>query len=175
MKKTLFKAESLLNLKNLNEAHNKVYKSTFITYYIILVIEIVILSINYIIGDFSTWNFALFCTIIVLILLRSVKKSPKKQIDILKLKYHTDTVHEEVTFTEKSINIHTIECDWKYEIYYDQIIWYKETKNLDIIIAWLQKALIIIDKNSFSTWKEEDLKNFINWKIEENKKSKKNK
>ena len=53
MKKTLFKAESLLNLKNLNEAHNKVYKSTFITYYIILVIEIVILSINYIIGDFS--------------------------------------------------------------------------------------------------------------------------
>ena len=68
MKKTLFKAESLLNLKNLNEAHNKVYKSTFITYYIILVIEIVILSTNYIIGDFSTWNFALFCTIIVLIL-----------------------------------------------------------------------------------------------------------
>lgn len=174
MGKALFKAESLLNLKNLNEAHNKIYKNTFIRYYIIIAIEIVLIIINYRIGDTSTWNFVLFWLIIILLLLRSIKKSPKKQIDISKLKYHTDILHEEITITEKSINIHTIESGWKYEIYYDQIIWYKETNNLDIIIAWLPKALIIIDKNTFSIWKEKDLKDFINWKIEENKKSKRN-
>jgi hypothetical protein len=50
-----------------------------------------------------------------------------------------------------------------------------ETKNLCVFVLWMPRTILYVNKDSIKWWNKDELIKFIEWKIEENLKTKKKK
>ncbi len=175
MKDFLFKWEYLLKLDLVKEAFWAANKKAITTQIIWFFLEILIWVWAFFDNELVLGTVWIMLWFFILILLYNTLKVPKNQIKMIELKYHKDTVLLEVIFTDNAIVVHDTESKWTYQFYYNQLMKYFETKNLCVLVLWLPKTVLYINKDSIKWWNKDELIKFIGWKIEENLKAKKKK
>ena len=175
MKDFLFKGEYLLKLDTVKEAFWVVNKKVITVRIICFILEILIWIRAFFDNELILGTAWIMIGLFILILLYNTLRAPKNQIKAIELKYHKDSVLSEVTFTDDAIVMHDIESGWTFQFYYNQLMKYFETKNLCVLVLWLPKTVLYVNKDSIKWWNKDDLTKFIQWKIDENLKTKKKK
>lgn len=175
MKDCLFKGEYLLNLKLAQEAFWVVNKKGKIVFNFCFILCILIWVLAFYDNKLILGTVWIMLWLFTSVLLHQIIDAPKNQIKVVKLKYHKDEVLSEITFTNDAIVVHDTESDWTYQFYYNQLLKCFETENLYVIVVWLPNTVLYVNKDSIKWWNKDELIKFIEWKIEENLKTKKKK
>ena len=173
MKKELFKINIDYTKEKLKEGSLLVNKK----YFIIMAIAFLFFSITWVVliinWDFFYWVICCLLSCLYYIIVMKVYRQDGI-MNQFKFKYHKDNASIVLTFKEDEIEVYENETKWSYALYYNQILALKESKSMFWLIMWMPKCFHIIEKSQL---KEEDIskfKEFINSKIEENKKNRRN-
>ncbi len=175
MKDFLFKGEYLLRLDLVKEAFWAANKKVITTQIVLFIIEILVWVWAFFDNELILGTVWIMLWLFISVLLRQTINAPKTQIKIVKLKYHKDEVLSEITFTNNAIIVYDTESGWTYQFYYNQLLKCFETENLYVIVVWLPNTVLYVNKDSIKWWSKDELIKFIEWKIEENLKTKKKK
>jgi hypothetical protein len=175
MKDFLFKGEYLLKLDTVKEAFWAVNKKIIATQIVFIVLELLVWTRAFFDNELILGTAWIMLWLFILILLYNTLRAPKNQIKAIELKYHKDSLLSGITFTNNAIIVYDTESGWTFQFYYNQLMKYFETKNLCVLVLWLPKTVLYVNKDSIEGWNKDELLKFIEWKIKENLETKKGK
>ena len=175
MKDFLFKGEYLLRLDLVKEAFWAANKKAITIQIVWFFFEVLIWIYGFYDNMPTVGIVWIMLWLFMLWLLYVVINAPKNQIKAIELKYHKDSALSEVIFTDDAIVVHDTESKWTYQFYYNQLMKCFETKNLCVFVLWMPRTILYVNKDSIKWWNKDELIKFIEWKIEENLKTKKKK
>ena len=172
MKKELFKIEINYTPEKIKKASVLVNKK----YFIIMSIVVLLFAISWILflikWEFFYWiiNLILGCLMWVPTIKVYRQDGVMNQI---KFKYHKENATIMLTFKEDKIEVYENETKWSYILYYEQVLSLKESKDMFCLVMGMPKCFHMIEKPQLKEENITKFREFINNKIKENKKDKK--